>query len=236
MSENITDYIYLLQEREFIKSKENVYKVGMTQKENCKRFNQYPKGSVLLFQMICNNCKNLEKQIINLFKENFTHRKDIGNEYFEGECKSMIDMIYLTIKNEEYCVKDANKEKSNEENVIGHKFVNKILPTPSPAFLNLCDFIKTHLENCVNNQPKKTDNKPITLEEFRSEFNVYCRNNSYPLFKETPTAFTKLCKKAGLVCKESHGKNKIWGKAWISMKERQVNKSSLNHINSILPC
>ena len=43
---------YLLQEREFVKTKENIYKVGMTQKENYERFNQYPKGSVLLFQMI----------------------------------------------------------------------------------------------------------------------------------------------------------------------------------------
>lgn len=37
-----TNYIYLLQEREFIKTNENVYKVGMTKKENHKRFNQYP--------------------------------------------------------------------------------------------------------------------------------------------------------------------------------------------------
>ena len=96
MSEiNITNYIYLLQEREFIKTKENIYKVGMTKKENHIRFNQYTKCSVLLFQMICYNCKNIEKQIIKLFKEKFKHRRDIGNEYFEGEYKSMIELIYL---------------------------------------------------------------------------------------------------------------------------------------------
>ena len=97
----MTNYIYLLQEREFIKTNENIYKVGMTKKENHIRFNQYPKNSVLLFQMICNNCKNIEKQIIKLFKEKFNHRKDIGTEYFEGEYKTMIDIIYLTIKDEE---------------------------------------------------------------------------------------------------------------------------------------
>ena len=94
----LTNYIYLLQEREFIKTKENIYKVGMTRKENHKRFNQYPKGSVLLFQMICNDCENIEKFIIKQFKEKFTQRKDIGNEYFEGEYHIMIDNIYLTIK------------------------------------------------------------------------------------------------------------------------------------------
>ena len=49
----IINYIYLLQEREFIKTKEHIYKVGMTKQENHERFNQYPKGSILLFQMIC---------------------------------------------------------------------------------------------------------------------------------------------------------------------------------------
>jgi hypothetical protein len=95
-----SQYLYLLQEREFIKTKENVYKVGRTEKENHSRFNQYPKGSVLLFQMICNNCKSIERQIINLFKEKFIQRKDIGNEYFEGDFQLMIDIIYSTIRNE----------------------------------------------------------------------------------------------------------------------------------------
>ena len=120
MSEIITtNYIYLLQEREFIKTKENIYKVGMTKKENLQRFNQYPKSSLLLFQMICNNCKNSEKQIIKLFKEKFKHRRDIGNEYFEGEYKSMTELIYLTIKDEinihEESILDEEDTKSNDE-------------------------------------------------------------------------------------------------------------------------
>lgn len=80
--------------------KENVYKVGMTQKENHERFKGYPKGFILLFQMICNNCKNMEKKVIKLFKENFKLRKELGNEYFEGEYKNMINLIYSTIQNE----------------------------------------------------------------------------------------------------------------------------------------
>lgn len=97
----MTNYIYLLQEREFIKTNEKIYKVGMTQKENFERFNQYPKGSVLLFQIICHDCKNMEVQVIKQFKEKFIQRKDIGSEYFEGNYKSMIDIIYSTVKSEE---------------------------------------------------------------------------------------------------------------------------------------
>ena len=63
----MSQYVYLLQEREFIKTKEIIYKIGMTKKENHERFNQYPKGSVLLFQMICDDCKNIEKQVIKSF-------------------------------------------------------------------------------------------------------------------------------------------------------------------------
>lgn len=101
----MSNYIYLLQEREFIKTNDNVYKVGMTKKENHERFNQYPKGSILLFQMICNDCKNMEKIIIIKFKQHFKLRKDIGNEYFEGDYKNMVDIIYSTIKNDnEECV------------------------------------------------------------------------------------------------------------------------------------
>jgi hypothetical protein len=95
-----TNYIYLLQEREFIKTNESIYKVGMTEKENHKRFNQYPKGSVLLFQMICNKCKIIENIIIQIFRDKFINRKDIGNEYFEGNHKHMMSIIYETISNE----------------------------------------------------------------------------------------------------------------------------------------
>jgi len=128
MNDNIDEevnYIYLLQEREFIKTEEHVYKVGMTKKKNHERFNQYPKGSVLLFQIICNNCKNIENEVIKLFKQNFKLRKDIGNEYFEGEYKNMIDIIYSTIKNEkEECENDKitkyeehhEEDNENEEN------------------------------------------------------------------------------------------------------------------------
>ena len=54
-------YIYLLQEREFVRTKENIYKVGMTTKENHKRFAGYKKGYIILFQMSCKNVKNIEK-------------------------------------------------------------------------------------------------------------------------------------------------------------------------------
>jgi T5orf172 domain len=116
-----TNYIYLLQEREFIKTKENVYKIGRTKQENHKRFQQYPKSSILLFQMICDDCNNIEKRVIEQFKEKFNQRKDIGYEYFEGDYKVMINMIYLIISKE---ICDDKIEKDDDEN---HNKKNKIL-------------------------------------------------------------------------------------------------------------
>lgn len=141
MSDLIINYIYLLQEREFVKTSENVYKVGMTEKENHTRFNQYPKGSILLFQTICNNCKKIEKEIIELFKDNFKYRRDIGNEYFEGDYKHMIDIIYLTVKYETNCDDIINKEKiTNDDEKTKFNLLCKKISKIFPDYKNDVSF------------------------------------------------------------------------------------------------
>ncbi len=139
-----TNYIYLLQEREFIKTKENIFKVGMTKKENHKRFNQYPTGSILLFQMVCNDCKSNERVIIQKFKETFIQRKDIGSEYFEGDYISMIDIIYLTIKNENTNInEEVTIEEIDENNMDYTDYVQyvKNKKYQEDAFKKICNNI-----------------------------------------------------------------------------------------------
>lgn len=82
-------YIYLLLEREFIKTNENIYKIGRSNQNNDKRVKQYPNGSKLIIQTICSDCKISENEIIDLFKRKYIHRNDIGNEYFEGDVFEM---------------------------------------------------------------------------------------------------------------------------------------------------
>jgi hypothetical protein len=91
-------YVYLIKLREFVKSGENVFKIGRTSQENFKRFYQYPKGSVILFQIICNDSVEAEKEIMNKFEKKYILRKDIGNEYFEGNFINMMDDIYKIVK------------------------------------------------------------------------------------------------------------------------------------------
>ena len=92
-----TNYIYLLHEREFIRTSEQIYKVGMSRQPNLERFNNYPKGSILLFQMECIDCKFVESIVLQVFKGRFYKCVCYGNEYFKGNKKSMIDIIHLII-------------------------------------------------------------------------------------------------------------------------------------------
>ena len=97
MNQITTNYIYLLHEREHIRTSENVYKVGMTRQSNLNRFNNYPKGSILLFQMECIDCNFIESIVLQIFKDRFYKCSFYGNEYFRGNKKSMIDIIHLII-------------------------------------------------------------------------------------------------------------------------------------------
>jgi uncharacterized C2H2 Zn-finger protein len=111
---NNKEFIYLLQEREFIKTKEPIYKIGKTKQEKLKRIKSYPNGSELLFYIICNNCDEIEKTIINKFKIHFNHKKEFGNEYFMGNYNLMIDIIYNIIRTTD---NEANENKNNDNNI-----------------------------------------------------------------------------------------------------------------------
>ena len=166
----MSQYIYLLQEREFIKTKENVYKVGMTKKENNKRFNQYPKGSVLLFQIICNNCNNMEKIILKKFKETFKQKKDIGNEYFEGDSKVMINMIYLSIKDEEQETKSDDDYSDDDYSDIEQERENKI------KFNSLCEEICKIFPDYKNDESFGGNKKYIKISKIDNEYVAFYIN------------------------------------------------------------
>jgi hypothetical protein len=95
-------FIYLIQEREFIKTKENIYKIGKT--INIKhRMPSYPKQSLLYFCFYCTTCIDVvEKSIILLFDSKFKKRIDIGSEYYEGDLATMIKYLTLFL-NQQYC-------------------------------------------------------------------------------------------------------------------------------------
>jgi hypothetical protein len=91
------NYIYLIHIREFVNSGDNVYKIGKTKQFDLKRFKSYPNGSDLLFHCFCDNCDISERDIINMFDKKYIKRKEFGNEYYEGNYRSMIYDIFTII-------------------------------------------------------------------------------------------------------------------------------------------
>jgi ribosomal protein L31 len=152
----LTNYVYLLREREFIKSNEEIYKTGMTTKPNHTRFNQYPKGSVLMFQIMCNDCSITEKNIISIFKTKFNHRKDIGSEYFEGDYTEMIAVMYSVVSTDwKPDIIEPEKIQPNYKcDICNRKFIakqkyNRHINNPN-IHTKYQENVKTYICNCGN--------------------------------------------------------------------------------------
>jgi hypothetical protein len=126
----MTEYIYLLYEREFIKTKEPIYKIGKSKQENLKRIINYPNGTILLYQICCLNCDIIERELIKIFKNKYKYEKDIGYEYFSGNYKNMINDIHNYITNNENdeieCKDQANDDDYCDYNIDTFQKYNKI--------------------------------------------------------------------------------------------------------------
>ena len=123
-------YIYLIQTREFVNSKEPVYKIGKSTKINFTRFLQYPKESVQIFQSSCYNCHVLEKIIIKQFHAKYHHCKIVGKEYFKGNVRHMVNdicQLILLEKQEETTKPFAHEVVTN----IIHDIIRNVLDNVS---------------------------------------------------------------------------------------------------------
>lgn len=90
-------YVYILMEREFIKTSEKIYKIGKTRQEPNKRMAAYPKNSKLYIMIHVDNCDIMENKIKMRFDIDFHKRSDIGNEYYEGDIKLMLKTFLMIV-------------------------------------------------------------------------------------------------------------------------------------------
>ena len=109
------EYIYLIKEREFIKTEDEIYKIGRSSQYNAKRINQYPNGSIILLIIFCGNSGEIEKFLITEFKKLFKQRRDIGLEYFEGCFLKMRDVITENVKKLDNITIDKFKKETQYE-------------------------------------------------------------------------------------------------------------------------
>ena len=140
-----TQYVYLLQTREFFNSKQPVYKIGRTKKHNLTRFSQYTLGSVLLFQSSCRDCYKLEREIITLFKQKYIHKHLIGRESFEGNVDEMVRDLCDIIKYErETPVLIVNNIESTQEVVVEENDGNEVIQVDIEN-----NIINAFVEECI---------------------------------------------------------------------------------------
>ena len=89
-------HLYLIKEREFLKTKENIYKIGKTR--NIKhRMPSYPKDSrVYVIYYCASDIDKVEKELIKEFDKLFKKRTDIGHEYYETD-KDIVYYFFQTM-------------------------------------------------------------------------------------------------------------------------------------------
>lgn len=84
----------MLQEREFVNSSENIYKIGKTKRSINERLGGYPKNSKLIISRNINKYSDIIEIIIKkIFSIKYLNRKDIGSEYFEGNVNKMTKLL-----------------------------------------------------------------------------------------------------------------------------------------------
>jgi hypothetical protein len=131
------DYIYLLREREFIKTNESIYKIGKSRQENLERAKSYPTGSELVLQITCLDCDMIERELKIQFKNKYIHKKELGNEYFEGNHKDMIQDIYDKIKTNNIEVDVMSDNKTEQLYILIDKAIlsNEVSDIAKIAYL-----------------------------------------------------------------------------------------------------
>lgn len=115
---------YILKEREFIKTGENILKIGRTGKPGLIRASQYPKGSELIIQRVVDDYVGAEREIMRVFDVKFKNlKKTIGREYYEGDEKEMVK-LFMEIT-EKFISNDKNNKKIIEIKKIDNQLPNE---------------------------------------------------------------------------------------------------------------
>ena len=155
--------IYLIKTREFVNSEQNIFKIGKSSKPGANRTSQYPKGSILYFLITVSNEDLIEHKIIELFSKEFIHKKEYGNEYFEGEYNEIITSMLKIINEVGKC--SDNKVKCESD-------INDDIKLDNDEFK--CEYCLHTFSNSFNKTRHICKHKedPVRLLEIALKINI----------------------------------------------------------------
>jgi len=143
--------VYLLHEREFIKTSENIYKIGKTTEIGLKRFQNYPKDSQLILHIKCINCNIIKNIIKDSFSKIFKCRTDIGIDYFEA------DIHHIKLEFLKICIKEISTPVSTLKTKLSEKeekYVYNLLISDKYGDIALCCKFKISIMLLINIEKK----------------------------------------------------------------------------------
>lgn len=164
MTNLISSGLYLLREREFIKSNETIYKIGRSD-DVMKRVNQYPNGSMVYLIIGCNDNAIHESNLIEIFNNKFANEKYVGNEYFTGNVALMKETMieYMKSKQNNFYIIDEELiiERVNKEN-------NLCIPRVEQNIHNIKEIIK----NIVSMEEEENADGRVNDKDLNTEDSV----------------------------------------------------------------
>lgn len=143
--------IYICIEREFLNNP--IYKIGYTQKNNINKYikRRYPKNTKLIYHRKTDYPKLCEKIIVKYCDIIFHKRRDIGNEYYEGNIDYLQRTIDKIIEKGDYIL------ELNKIEIIHNKYKNK-MKLAKKYVKKWRDIVKQRqlFDNCEGNKDEET--------------------------------------------------------------------------------
>lgn len=156
-------YIYIVMVREFLKQQQPVVKCGCT-KDISARLGQYPKGSKLIYCQLLDDHILAERKMLQMMKDMFIHRKDIGREYFEGCVSNIVNCVQNHMK-EPITLFDADQDSNKPESVSAYTSNLSGLENSDPDSNPAPDTAPTADMNETCQQPSITD-PDVLIQKF----------------------------------------------------------------------
>lgn len=114
------DYVFLVQEREFLRLNEQTYRVGKSTSPINRLLSHYPSGSRWILFCNVSDCHKVFDCICNVFDHLFEKRLEYGEHYYSGRLEAMKREFFMCVTNDlsgietEIIVEESSSSSSSE--------------------------------------------------------------------------------------------------------------------------